>query len=53
MSFDVSSPSYAILFGSVYHALAIHLELGKVQYDAGCRDLMESLAHEAFLQRGV
>lgn len=53
MSLDVCSPAYAVFLGSVHHPLAVDLELGHVQDDAGCRHFIEGLAHEALLQSGI
>lgn len=52
MSLDVGSPADAILLGGVHHPLAVDLELGHVQDDAGRWHLVEGLAHEALLEGG-
>lgn len=47
------SPSDPVLRGCVYHPLTVDFQLGKIEDDARRGDLVECLAYEALLERGL
>lgn len=53
VSLDVSSPSYAVIRGSIHHPLAVDLELGEVQNDAWRGHFMKGPAHETLFERAL
>lgn len=48
----MGAPAYAVLFSGVHHPLAVDLQLGHVQNDAGRWHLVEGFPHQLLFEGG-